>query len=123
MQMDSGLDTGALISSRALPIRPRENAAALTDRLAAMGAETILNTLADLQRVGHLDAVAQDEAGATYARKISRDDETIDWGEPAPAIDRRVRALNPVPGAITTLDGQPINLVFRPPVPRRSARC
>lgn len=120
MQMDSGLDTGALISSRALVIGPRDNAAALTDRLAAMGAEAIVDTLADLQRVGHLDAVSQDEAGATYARKISRADATIDWGEPAHAIDRRVRALNPVPGAITTLDRQPIKIWASEPAPGRS---
>ncbi|MDQ6916443.1 MAG: methionyl-tRNA formyltransferase [Pseudomonadota bacterium] len=119
MRMDSGLDTGALISSHAVAIEGRESAAMLTDRLAAMGAEAIVRTLANLQRAGRIDAFPQDEAGATYARKISRDDAVIDWRHAAPAIDRQVRALNPVPGAVTTLDEKPLKIWVSEPAPGR----
>ena len=110
MQMDAGLDTGALISARAVSIGPRDSAATLTDRLAAVGAEAIVDTLIRLQRDGHVEALPQQEDGASYARKISRDDAAIDWQASALAIDRQVRALNPVPGAFTVLGGKPIKI-------------
>jgi methionyl-tRNA formyltransferase len=110
MQMDAGLDTGPLISTHAVSIGPRDNAATLTDRLAGVGADAIVETLVRLQRDGRVDALPQPEGGASYARKISRDDAAIDWRTAAPAIDRQVRALNPVPGAITTLGGKPIKI-------------
>ena len=110
MQMDAGLDTGAIISARAVSIGPRDSAATLTDRLAAMGGEAIVETLNRLQRDGHVDAFPQQEDGATYARKISGDDAAIDWRVPALAIDRKVRALNPFPGALTSLAGKPIKV-------------
>jgi methionyl-tRNA formyltransferase len=110
MQMDAGLDTGALISARAVSIGPRDSAATLTDRLAAVGAEAIVDTLIRLQRDGRVEALPQQEDGASYARKISRDDAVIDWQAPALAIDRQVRALNPVPGAFTVLGAKPIKI-------------
>ena len=110
MQMDAGLDTGALISARPVSIGPRESAATLTERLAAVGAEAIVDTLIRLQRDGRVDALSQQEDGASYARKISRDDAAIDWEASALAIDRQVRALNPVPGAFTVLRGKPIKI-------------
>ena len=110
MQMDAGLDTGAIISTRTVSIGARDNAATLTDRLAAAGAEAIVETLGRLRRDGGVDAVAQPEAGASYARKITRDDAAIDWRASAFAIDRQVRALDPVPGAVTALDGKPIKI-------------
>jgi methionyl-tRNA formyltransferase len=110
MQMDAGLDTGALISARAVSIGPRDSAATLTDRLAAVGAEAIVDTLSRLQRDGRVEALPQQEDGASYARKISRDDAAIDWQASALAIDRQVRALDPVPGAFTVLGGKPIKI-------------
>jgi methionyl-tRNA formyltransferase len=110
MQMDAGLDTGALISARAVSIGPRDSAATLTDRLAAVGAEAIVDTLSRLQRDGRVEAIPQQEDGASYARKISRDDAAIDWQASALAIDRQVRALDPVPGAFTVLGGKPIKI-------------
>jgi methionyl-tRNA formyltransferase len=110
MQMDAGLDTGALISARAVSIGPRDSAATLTDRLAAVGAEAIVDTLIRLQRDGRVEALPQQEDGASYARKISRDDAAIDWQASALAIDRQVRALDPVPGAFTVLGGKPIKI-------------
>jgi methionyl-tRNA formyltransferase len=110
MQMDAGLDTGALISARAVSIGPRDSAATLTDRLAAVGAEAIVDTLIRLQRDGRVEALPQQEDGASYARKISRDDAAINWQASALAIDRQVRALDPVPGAFTVLGGKPIKI-------------
>ena len=110
MQMDAGLDTGAIISAREVSIEPRDSAATLTDRLAAVGAEAIVDTLIRLQRDGRVEALPQQEDGASYARKISRDDAAIDWRAPALAIDRQVRALNPFPGALTSLAGKPIKI-------------
>jgi methionyl-tRNA formyltransferase len=119
MQMDAGLDTGAVISSHAMIIGPHDNAETLGGRLAAAGAEAIVETLAGLRRDGYVDAVPQDERFASYARKISRDDAYVDWSQPAAAIDRRVRALNPAPGAVTTLDGKPIKLWVSEPASGR----
>jgi methionyl-tRNA formyltransferase len=119
MQMDAGLDTGALILAHAVPIEPRDSAATLTDRLAAMGGEAIVETLIRLQRDGRVDAFPQQEAGVTYARKISRGDAAIDWRVPALAIDRQVRALNPTPGAVTLLAGKPIKIWASEPVSGR----
>jgi methionyl-tRNA formyltransferase len=110
MQMDAGLDTGALISTRAVSIGPRDSAATLTDRLAAVGGEAIVDTLIRLQRDSRVEALPQQEDGASYARKISRDDAAIDWQASALAIDRQVRALDPVPGAFTVLGGKPIKI-------------
>ncbi len=110
MQMDAGLDTGALISARAVSIGPRDSAATLTERLAAVGGEAIVDTLIRLQRDGRVEALPQQEDGASYARKISRDDAAIDWQASALAIDRQVRALNPVPGAFTVLGEKPIKI-------------
>jgi methionyl-tRNA formyltransferase len=116
MQMDGGLDTGELISARAVSIGPRDSAATLTDRLAAIGGEAIVETLIRLQRDGRVDAVPQPRDGASYARKISRDDAAIDWRVPALAIDRQVRALNPTPGAVTSLAGKAIKIWAAEPV-------
>jgi methionyl-tRNA formyltransferase len=117
MQMDAGLDTGAIISARAVSIGPRDSAATLTDRLAAMGGEAIVETLNRLKRDGHFDAFPQKQDGASYARKISRHDAAIDWQAPALAIDRQVRALNPFPGALTSLAGKPIKIWAGEPAP------
>jgi methionyl-tRNA formyltransferase len=119
MQMDAGLDTGAVISAHGVPIGGRDTAATLTERLSAVGAEAIVETLKRLERDGHVDAVPQVDEGASYARKISRDDAVIDWHAPAIATDRKVRALNPVPGAFTVLDGKPLKVWAAEPLPGR----
>jgi len=119
MQMDAGLDTGAVISAHEVPIEARDTAATLADRLSAVGAEGIVEALKRLGRDGRVDAVPQLEEGASYARKISRADAAIDWRASATATDRQVRALNPVPGAFTVLDGKPIKIWASEPVPGR----
>jgi methionyl-tRNA formyltransferase len=119
MQMDAGLDTGALISTRAIDVRPRDTTATLTDRLAAAGAEAIVKVLDMLQRNDRVDSVPQAQDGASYARKISRDDAAIDWQASALFIDRQIRAFDPVPGAFTLLDGKPIKIWAAEPAPGR----
>ena len=102
MQMDEGLDTGAMVQSRSIDIGPRETAGSLHDRLALLGAATIVDVLAALERDGHLESRPQPEAGVTYAAKLGRADAAIDWNAPAIAIDRKIRALSPSPGATAT---------------------
>jgi methionyl-tRNA formyltransferase len=99
-----------VLAQHPLPIAPRETAGSLHDKLAALGARSILGVLLALQRGESLDAVQQPDAGATYAAKIDRDQTTIDWSTAAQAIDRKVRAFDPVPGAETDLAGERIKI-------------
>ena len=117
MQMDAGLDTGAVVAMADLPIAPRETAGALTARLAAAGARMIVATLERLAREGVLPAAAQPADGVTYAAKIDRADAAIDWSRPAMAIDRAIRALDPVPGAYTRWAGETVKIWSAEPVP------
>ncbi len=103
MQMEAGLDTGPVLLERPRDIGPRETAGELTDALAALGAEAIVDALA------HLDELVgrkQDSTCATYASKISRADARIDWTEPSAVVDRQIRAFNPVPGAEGLVAGE-----------------
>jgi methionyl-tRNA formyltransferase len=99
MQMEAGLDTGPMLLQQAVPITATTTAGELHDVLAEVGAGLIVRTLDE-----DPPAVAQPE-GATYAAKLSRDDGVIDWRDDAVRIDRQIRALNPWPGTVTTLDG------------------
>ena len=107
MQMDAGLDTGAMLSKTVVPIRDSDTAASLHDVLAATGASAIVAALANYSE---LVPVAQDDAQATYAAKLSKDEAQLDWSQPADALARAVRAYNPVPGAWTLLDGAPLKI-------------
>ena len=97
MQMDAGLDTGPVLLREALPITPDDTAQTLHDRLAALGGKLIVRALEE-PRV----AEAQDVSLATYAPKIDKQEARVDWTEPADALERKVRAFNPAPGAVTT---------------------
>ena len=107
MQMDAGLDTGAMLSKTVVPIRDNDTAASLHDVLAAAGAEAIVAALANYST---LVPVAQDDAQATYAAKLSKDEAQLDWNQPADALARSVRAYNPAPVAWTLLDGAPLKI-------------
>ena len=107
MQMDAGLDTGAMLSRTVVPIGERDTAASLHDTLAAAGATAIVAALANYPT---LAPVAQDDAQATYAAKLSKEEAQLDWRQPAAALARAVRAYNPVPGAWTLLDGAPLKI-------------
>jgi methionyl-tRNA formyltransferase len=110
MRMDEGLDTGPIIAAQPVPIAPRDTAGTLEGRLAAVAAASTLGALRRLEADGALPATPQPAAGACYAPKIEKADATIDWGASAAAIDRRIRALDPAPGAVTTFDGETVKL-------------
>ncbi|MEY4591293.1 MAG: hypothetical protein RIR18_188 [Pseudomonadota bacterium] len=95
MQMDAGLDTGPVLSRTALPIALAETTATLHDKLAALGAELLCQTLANPLP----EPVAQSEVGVTYAHKIAKAESRIDWEKSAVEIDRQIRAFNPFPAA------------------------
>lgn len=106
MQMDAGLDTGPMLLTRAIDITPGDTAGSVHDALAALGAQLIVEALNALE-AGTLVATVQPPEGVTYATKIDKADAAIDWRLPAEAIERRVRAFNPVPGATAVLISQP----------------
>ncbi len=107
MQMDAGLDTGAMLSKTVVPILETDTAASLHDTLAAAGAAAIVAALA---KYPALMPQVQDDAQATYAAKLSKEEARLDWRLPAAALARAVRAYNPVPGAWTLLDGAPLKI-------------
>ena len=109
MQMDSGLDTGAILSRHAVTIAPDETAATLHDKLAILGGTSIVATLQDL--IGEkLKSIPQTETGVSYAAKISKLEAAIDWTLDASHIERMIRAFNPYPGALTGLVGNPLKI-------------
>lgn len=100
MQMDQGLDTGALLLRRTIPINSFDTAQSLHDSLAQLGAQCIIEAL-DLLQQEKLLAVAQNDKEACYASKIEKDEAKIDWCLDATIIDRSIRAFNPYPVAFT----------------------
>ncbi|MGO8700021.1 MAG: methionyl-tRNA formyltransferase [Limisphaerales bacterium] len=100
MKMSAGLDTGDILSQRTTPIGPDETAASLHDRLAVLGAELLIETLPRFI-AGDIAGEPQDEALATYARKITKEDGHLDWSQPAQVLRNKIRAFTPWPGAYT----------------------
>ena len=105
MKMNAGLDTGPMLSLHRLAIAADDDAQTLHDRLAALGAEAVVNALADIA-AGRAKPLPQPESGAIYARKIGNDDAELDWARPCVALERAVRALRPSPGARSQLRGE-----------------
>jgi methionyl-tRNA formyltransferase len=98
MRMDPGLDTGPVQARAALPIQPDDTTETLTARLAALGAELLAARLPDYL-AGRLPAEPQDDRLATYAPQLKKDDGRLDFTRPAVELERRVRAMQPWPGA------------------------
>ena len=117
MQMEAGLDTGPVLAEARTPISAQDTTGDLHDRLSRMGAELIVEVLDRLP----LPAVAQAEAGVTYADKIDKAEAAIDWTQPAAAVDRRIRGLSPFPGAWTLAGGERIKLLRSRVVPGQGA--
>lgn len=115
MQMDVGLDTGPMLLTRAVPIGPRETAATLHDRLAATGAQALLEAL-DTVAQGTATPRPQPSDGVTYATKIRKEEAVIDWSRPAVEIDRQIRAFDPWPIAQTQWNGQQLRVWAATPI-------
>jgi len=109
MQMDAGLDTGDILGLFPLAIAPDDSAASLHDKLAALGATSIVELLPRLAR-GEVTRVPQDASLATYAAKISKEEARLDFSQTAEELDRRIRAFNPFPGAHALLRDAPIKI-------------
>ncbi len=104
MQMDVGLDTGAMISEARTPISADDTTATLHDRLAQDGAKLIVEALLELERNGKLASTPQPADGVTYAEKIGKHEAALDWRKPAEVLARQVRAFDPFPGGVATLE-------------------
>ncbi len=99
MQMDEGLDTGAMLLAEPMPIAPEDTAASLHDKLAAQGARLIVRALDDLA-AGRLRARAQPTEGVTYAHKILKAEAALDWSLPVQRLVDKIRAFDPFPGCV-----------------------
>jgi methionyl-tRNA formyltransferase len=117
MQMDVGLDTGDMLLQQDLPIGPQDSTASLHDKVAALGAEMIVQALEAAAGKG-LQRRPQPSDGVTYAHKIEKHEAAIDWRLDAEAIGRRVRAFNPFPGATAVLQGETIKVWQASPGPQ-----
>ncbi|MDN5836373.1 MAG: methionyl-tRNA formyltransferase, partial [Nitrosospira sp.] len=109
MQMDQGLDTGAILLQRSMAIAQDDTAQTLHDKLALLGAFCIVEALTRLQQ-GRLPAIPQNEVIATYAPKPEKNEAEIDWRLSAESIGRTVRAFNPRPGARSQVRGIPMKI-------------
>ena len=105
MYMAEGLDTGDILLQRSVEILPNDTGGSLHDRLAQVAPEALLESL-QLVAAANAPRIPQDNAFATYAPKLKREHGQIDWSESAEAIERKVRAYNPWPGAFMKVDGQ-----------------
>ena len=109
MQMDEGLDTGAMLLRQSLPIAADASTGSLHDELARLGGEMIVQALQQLQQDG-LTATPQPAEGINYAAKISKDEAALDFSQPAEILARKVRAFNPFPGAVAEFNGTPVKI-------------
>ncbi|MBI5670442.1 MAG: methionyl-tRNA formyltransferase [Chloroflexi bacterium] len=110
MKMDAGLDTGPMLSQRAIPIAPDETGASLHDKLALLGADLLIETLPRYLS-GAVQPQPQDETRVTYAPQITKEDGDINWTQDAVTIERLVRAFTPWPGTYTFWNGQPLKIL------------
>lgn len=109
MQMDAGLDTGAMLHKVICPIADDETSASLYDKLAELGPQGLLATL-DQISAGTAVAEPQDDNLANYAEKLSKEEANIDWSQSALAIERQIRAFNPWPLSFTQIAGQNVKI-------------
>jgi methionyl-tRNA formyltransferase len=109
MQMDEGMDTGAVLMQESTPIDPKDTAGTLTEKLSVLGAK-LITTAMPLIAAGKLAPVPQNSSQATLAPLLKKEDGLINWNLPAVEIHNRVRGLSPWPGAYTFLDGKMIKI-------------
>ena len=104
MRMERGLDTGPVFATAGIPIAPDDTGGSLHDKLAPLAGELLAANLAALA-AQTLSAVAQDDSGACHAPKLDKAEAELDWRLDAAALERKVRAFNPWPVAVTELNG------------------
>jgi methionyl-tRNA formyltransferase len=109
MKMDPGLDTGPILSQRSFPIAAQDTGGALFGKMSSLGADLLLETLPQYLG-GALIPVPQPEQGSTYAPMLKKEDGLLDFTHPASALERRVRAMHPWPGAFFEWQGQPLKV-------------
>ena len=110
MQMEAGLDTGPMLLKVATPISAEDTGGTLHDRLASLGPQAVVQAIAQLA-AGTLVGDVQDDALATYAHKLNKDEARLDWSRPADELERLVRAFNPWPICHSTLGGEPLKVL------------
>ena len=115
MQMEEGLDTGAMLLQKSLTVGIDETAGELFDRIAALGAEALIEAL---EKFDTLVPVPQEESLATWAPMLKKSDGAIDWSQDAKAICARIRGVTPWPGAYTTCRGKRLKVHNARPVNR-----
>ena len=109
MQMDIGMDTGDMLLQGSLPITDEDNTGTMFEKLAVLGGELLIQTLDGLKQ-GIIQPVKQNEAEATQAARIMKEDEVIDWTKPADVIFCQIRGLAPAPGAYTMWNDQRLKI-------------
>lgn len=110
MKMDAGIDTGAILRQRVVSIQPQDTAGSLSARLAAEGADLLVETLPDYL-AGKITPTVQDEAQATYASMLAKEQGELDFSKPAEQLERQVRAFQPWPGAYTYFRGEMLKVL------------
>ena len=106
MQMDAGLDTGNILQRSRIPLDQAETGGSLHDKLAELGASTLLECINKLLQGEPLHARKQPLQGVTYARKLDKAEAEIEWSESAAVIERKIRAFNPWPVAWCMIRGE-----------------
>ncbi|NER59161.1 methionyl-tRNA formyltransferase [Pseudomonas sp. MAFF212428] len=110
MRMEAGLDTGPMLLKVSTPISPSDTGGSLHDRLAELGPPAVLQAIAGLD-AGTLHGDVQDDALATYAHKLNKDEARLDWSRPADELERLIRAFNPWPICHSTLGGETLKVL------------
>ncbi|MDA8191348.1 MAG: methionyl-tRNA formyltransferase, partial [Gammaproteobacteria bacterium] len=110
MRLDTGLDTGPMLARAAVAIAPCDTTETLADRLAHLGAETLMPVLDALREGRPVTEIAQPASGATYARKLRKDEGVIDWRRDAVALERQIRAFTPWPGVRAVIGGTSVKI-------------
>ena len=110
MRLDTGLDTGPMLARTAVAIAPCDTTETLADRLAHLGAETLMPVLDALREGRPVTEIAQPASGATYARKLRKDEGVIDWRRDAVALERQIRAFTPWPGVRAVIGGTSVKI-------------
>lgn len=119
-ELNEKMDEGDILSQKRVPVEPQETAAELEARLAEIGADLLLETIARIDRVPHRP---QDHTQATYAPLIKKDDGRIDWEKSSGHIERQIRAFTPWPSAFTFLRGRRVKILQGRVLPEQSPQA